>query len=293
MAYHGRFDTFATLISKHRIVLEPGSADKHYWQDLWTYRGLFGFLAWRDILVRYKQTAIGITWSLLRPLLTLGTMAFIGWLFQSHVPGDVPRLLLVAAATLPWTFFSTAFSEASGSLINNSNLLTKVYFPRLIVPASTILVCLIDFLISLVIVLVLMAVYRFTPDARILLLPLFLLLALITSLGSGLLIAALNVKYRDFRYIVPFIVQFGLYVSPVAFTSADIHGSARIPQLLKWLYSINPMVGVIDGFRWCLLGGRVPLHLPSFLLSIGVGLILLVVGIRYFRSTERGFADVI
>jgi lipopolysaccharide transport system permease protein len=280
-------------MSKHRIVLEPGSADRHYWRDLWTYRGLFGFLAWRDILVRYKQTAIGITWSVLRPLLTLGTMAFLGWLFESEVPSDVPRLLLVAAATLPWTFFSTAFSEASNSLISNSNLLTKVYFPRMIVPASTVLVCLIDFLISLVIVSALMAFYRFAPDAKLLLLPVFLLLALVTALGSGLLIAALNVKYRDFRHIVPFVVQFGLYVSPVAFTSADIRTSERIPQVLKWLYDLNPMVGVIDGFRWCLLGGQATLHVPSFLLSSSMSLLLLLVGVRYFRSTERGFADLI
>ena len=280
-------------MSKHRIVLEPGSADRHYWRDLWTYRELFGFLAWRDILVRYKQTAIGITWSVLRPLLTLGTMAFLGWLFESEVPSDVPRLLLVAAATLPWTFFSTAFSEASNSLISNSNLLTKVYFPRMIVPASTVLVCLIDFLISLVIVSALMAFYRFAPDAKLLLLPVFLLLALVTALGSGLLIAALNVKYRDFRHIVPFVVQFGLYVSPVAFTSADIRTSERIPQVLKWLYDLNPMVGVIDGFRWCLLGGQATLHVPSFLLSSSMSLLLLLVGVRYFRSTERGFADLI
>lgn len=278
---------------KHRIVLEPGSADRHYWRDLWAYRGLFGFLAWRDILVRYKQTAIGIAWSVLRPLLTLGTMAFLGWLFESALPGDVPRLLLVAAATLPWTFFSTAFSEASGSLISNSNLLTKVYFPRLIVPASTIIVCLIDFLIALALVVLLMAAYRFVPDWRIALLPLFLLLALVAALGSGLLIAALNVKYRDFRYIVPFIVQAGLYVSPVAFTSSDIRGSDRIPEAVKWIYDLNPLVGVIDGFRWCLLGGRTELHPQGFLLSTAVSLLLLLMGIRYFRRTERGFADVI
>lgn len=278
---------------RHRIVLEPGSADRHYWRDLWAYRGLFGFLAWRDILVRYKQTAIGIAWSVLRPLLTLGTMAFLGWLFESRLPGDVPRLLLVAAATLPWTFFSTAFSEASNSLISNSNLLTKVYFPRLIVPASTIIVCLIDFLIALALVVLLMAAYRFVPDWRIAVLPLFLLLALVAALGSGLLIAALNVKYRDFRYIVPFIVQAGLYVSPVAFTSSDIRGSARIPEGVKWLYDLNPLVAVIDGFRWCLLGGRTELHAPGFLLSSSVSLLLLLIGIRYFRRTERGFADVI
>jgi lipopolysaccharide transport system permease protein len=280
-------------MSNHRIVLEAGSAERHYWRDLWNYRGLFWFLAWRDILVRYKQTVIGIAWSAIRPLLTLGMMAFLGWLFESKVPGDVPRLVLVGAATLPWTFFSTAFSEASGSLIANSNLLTKVYFPRLIVPASAIIVCLIDFLISFAILLMLMVVYRFVPDPRMVLLPVFLLLALVTALGSGLLIAALNVKYRDFRYIVPFIVQFGLYASPVAFTSSDIFANERIPQALKFIYALNPMVGVIDGFRWCILGGSSPIYLPAFLLSIGISSLLLVVGIRYFRSTERGFADVI
>lgn len=280
-------------MSNHRIVLEAGSAERHYWRDLWNYRGLFWFLAWRDILVRYKQTAIGIVWSALRPLLTLAVMAFIGWLFESNLPDDVPRLLLVGAATLPWTFFSTAFSEASNSLIANSNLLTKVYFPRLIVPASTIIVCLIDFLIAFAILVVLMVVYQFMPDVRILLLPLFLLLALVTALGSGLLIAALNVKYRDFRYIIPFIVQFGLYVSPVAFSSSDIYTSDRIPEALKFVYALNPMVGVIDGFRWCILGGETALYLPGFLTSIGISLLLLFAGIRYFRKTERGFADII
>jgi lipopolysaccharide transport system permease protein len=280
-------------MSRYRIVLEAGSAERHYWRDLWNYRGLFWFLAWRDILVRYKQTAIGIVWSALRPLLTLAVMAFIGWLFESNLPDDVPRLLLVGAATLPWTFFSTAFSEASNSLIANSNLLTKVYFPRLIVPASTIIVCLIDFLIAFAILVVLMVVYQFMPDVRILLLPLFLLLALVTALGSGLLIAALNVKYRDFRYIIPFIVQFGLYVSPVAFSSSDIYTSDRIPQALKFVYALNPMVGVIDGFRWCILGGGTTLYLPGFLTSIGISVLLLIAGIRYFRKTERGFADII
>jgi lipopolysaccharide transport system permease protein len=280
-------------MSKHRIILEAGSTERHYWRDLWNYRGLFWFLAWRDILVRYKQTAIGIVWSALRPLLTLAVMAFIGWLFESELPGDVPRLLLVGAATLPWTFFSTAFSESANSLIANSNLLTKVYFPRLIVPTSTIIVCLIDFLIAFAILVVLMVAYRFMPDVRILLLPLFLLLALVTALGSGLLIAALNVKYRDFRYIIPFIVQFGLYVSPVAFSSSDIYGSDRIPEVLKLVYALNPMVGVIDGFRWCILGGETTLYLPGFLTSIGISILLLIAGIRYFRKTERGFADII
>jgi lipopolysaccharide transport system permease protein len=280
-------------MSTYRTVIEAGASEQRYWRDIWAYRGLFWFLAWRDILVRYKQTAIGIAWSVLRPLLTLGAMAMVGWLFSSAVPEGVPRLLLVAAATLPWTFFSTAFSEAANSLISNSNLLTKVYFPRLIVPASTLLVCMIDLLISFAILLLLMAFYRFVPDIRILLLPVFVLLAIITAFGTGLLIAALNVKYRDFRYVVPFLVQVGLYISPIAFSSADIYGNDRVPEVAKALYSLNPLVSVIDGFRWCLLGGTSPIHMPGFAISVGIGLFFLALGIWYFRRTERSFADVI
>jgi len=219
-------------------------------------------------------------------------MAFIGWLFESNIPEGTPRLLLVAAATLPWTFFSTAFSESANSLIANSNLLTKVYFPRMIVPASTIIVCLVDFLISFAILIVLMVVYQYTPSINMLMLPLFLLLALITALGSGLYIAALNVKYRDFRYIVPFIVQFGLYISPIAFSSQDIYQSERIPEIIKWIYSMNPMVAVIDGFRWSILGTN-DLYLPGFFISSAISLFLLFFGIYYFRKTEKSFADVI
>lgn len=278
---------------KQRTIIEPGLEDKNYWKDIWKFRGLFYFLAWRDILVRYKQTVIGVAWSVFRPLLTIVAMAFIGWLFESNIPEGIPRILMVSAATLPWTFFSSAFSESSNSLITNSNLLTKVYFPRLIIPASTIIVCLIDFLISFVIILLLMAYFQFLPSGNIVFLPLFLILALITSLGSGLLIAALNVKYRDFRYIIPFIVQMGLYVSPIAFSSLDIYNNPRIPEILKYLYAINPMVGVIDGFRWSLFGGNSPLHLEGFLISISISLILLFVGIKYFRKTEKSFADTI
>jgi lipopolysaccharide transport system permease protein len=281
------------LQNAHRIEITPGSIDRNYWRDLWNYRGLFLFLAWRDILVRYKQTVVGIAWSVLRPLLTLLVMAFIGWLFESQVPGDVPRLLLVGAATLPWTFFTTAFDASANSLISNSNLLTKVYFPRLIVPASTIIVALIDLLISFAILLFLMIYYRFLPDHRIIYLPLFLLLALITALGSGLLIASLNVKYRDFRYIIPFIIQFGLYVSPVAFSSTDVQDNDRIPAILKFIYSLNPMVSVIDGFRWCLLKGHMALHAEAFIPSAIISILLLFAGLQYFRRTERGFADVI
>lgn len=279
-------------MSQHRVVIEPKSIQRNYWKDIWKFRELFYFLAWRDLLVRYKQTAIGVLWSILRPLLTLSVMAFIGWLFESNVPQGTPRLLLVAAATLPWTFFSTAFSESASSLITNSNLLTKVYFPRMIVPASTIIVCLVDFLISFVLFLILMLIYQYTPGWQILMLPLFLLLALVAAFGAGIYIAALNVKYRDFRYIVPFIVQFGLYVSPIAFASTDIYHNERIPEFAKWVYSMNPMVSVIDGFRWCLLGNT-EIYWPGFLLSFAMSTILLFYGIRYFRKTERTFADII
>lgn len=280
-------------MSKHRIIIEPGTENSNYWKDLWNYRGLFYFLAWRDILVRYKQTVIGVAWSVLRPLLTILVMAFIGWLFESNVPGNVPRILLVSAATLPWQFFSSSFSDASNSLVANSNLLTKVYFPRLIVPASTVIVCLIDFLISFVILIGIMIYYQFVPDIKIVLLPLFLLLAVITAMGTGLFIAALNVKYRDFRYVIPFIVQFGLYVSPIAFSSSDIYSSERIPQFVKYIYSMNPMVGVIDGFRWCILGGNTGIYVPGFLTSITISILFLFLGVWYFRKMEKSFADVI
>ncbi len=275
-----------------KTVITSDSVSTNYWKDLWNYRGLFYFLAWRDVLVRYKQTVIGIAWSLLRPLLTIAVFWFVGWLF--HIPDQgVPRILLVTAATLPWQFFSTAFSESANSLIVNSNLLTKVYFPRIIVPASTLIVALIDFLITFCILLLMMILLQFNPGFKVLLMPLFLLLALITAAGSGLLIAALNVKYRDFRYVIPFVIQFGLYISPVAFSSSDIYNSQQIPSILKFLYALNPMVGVIDGFRWCLLGGAVEINLTGFIISVGISLLLLITGIWYFRKTERHFADVI
>lgn len=280
-------------MNKNRIVIEPDTVNSNYWKDLWSFRGLFYFLAWRDILVRYKQTAIGVLWSILRPLLTIFVMWFIGWLFNSTVPTGVPRILLVCAGILPWQFFSSSFSEASSSLVVNSNLLTKVYFPRLIVPVSTVIVCLIDFLISFAILVVIMLCYRFVPDIKILMLPLFLLLAVITSLGTGLYIAALNVKYRDFKYVIPFIVQFGLYISPIAFSSSSIYSSEKIPQALKFIYALNPMVGVIDGFRWCILGGDTTLYMPGFILSVVISILFLILGIWYFRKTEKSFADII
>lgn len=280
-------------MSKHRIIIEPGTENSNYWKDLWNYRGLFYFLAWRDILVRYKQTAIGILWSVLRPLITIVVFTVVfNKLGNFQSEAGVPYAIMVCAAMLPWQFFASAFSESANSLIANSNLLTKVYFPRLIVPASTVIVCLIDFLISFLILIGLFIWYKFVPDIRLLMLPLFLLLALITAMGTGLFIAALNVKYRDFRIIIPFIVQIGLYVSPVGYSSNEIY-SRDIPQIFKYLYAMNPMVGVIDGFRWCVMGGNTPLHIPEFIASIGISLLFLFIGVRYFRKMEKTFADVI
>jgi lipopolysaccharide transport system permease protein len=270
------------------LVIEPGRSGKNYWNDLWRFRELFLFLAWRDILVRYKQTVIGLAWSLIRPLLTMVIMTIIfGRLAKMPTDGNVPYPILVYAAMLPWQFFSTAFSEASNSLITNSNMLTKIYFPRLIIPASTVIVNFVDFIISFIILIGLMLWYHFVPSWTILYLPLFLGLALLASIGFGLYIAALNVKYRDFRYIVPFVVQFGLYVSPVGFSSNVI------PEKWRLLYSLNPMVGVIDGFRWSILGGNSQIYLPGFLLSVVLIVFLLIFSIWYFRKMEKSFADVI
>jgi len=273
--------------SQQELIIEAGRTEGQYWKDIWHYRELFYFLAWRDILVRYKQTVIGIAWSLIRPLLTMVVFTIIFGKLAKLPSGGVPYPILVFAAMLPWQFFSNSLSESSNSLIANSNLLSKIYFPRIIMPTSSVIVSLVDFLISFVILALLMIWYKFIPDWRIVTLPFFLMLALFASLGFGLWIAALNVKYRDFRYIIPFIVQFGLYISPVGFSSSIVPGKWR------FLYSINPMVGVIDGFRWALLGQNIQLYWPGFLLSIGLTLLVFLYGLRYFRMTERTFADVI
>jgi len=269
------------------LVIEAGRTEGQYWKDIWHYRELFYFLAWRDILVRYKQTVIGIAWSLIRPLLTMVVFTVIFGKLAKLPSEGVPYPVLVFVALLPWQFFANSFSESSNSLIGNANLLSKVYFPRIILPVSTVIVSLVDFLISFVFLVVLMVWYQFLPDWRIITLPFFLILASLASFGFGLWIAALNVKYRDFRYVVPFFIQFGLYVSPVGFSSSIIPGKWRL------LYSINPMVGVIDGFRWALLGQNIQLYWPGFLLSIGLTLLIFLSGLRYFRKTERTFADVI
>jgi len=270
------------------LIIEAGRAERQYWRDLWRYRELFYFLAWRDILVRYKQTVIGIAWALIRPLLTMVVFTFVfGKIAKLPAPGAVPYALLVFAAMLPWQFFSTALSESSNSLIGNANLISKIYFPRLIVPAGSVITSFVDFLITLGLMGALMVWYQFMPDWRILTLPLFVALAFGASFGVGLWLSALNVEYRDFRYVVPFIVQFGLYISPVGFSSSIV------PEKWRLLYSLNPMVGVIDGFRWALLRGEVPLPIFSLLSSIFVSLALCLSGVWYFRKMERTFADVI
>jgi lipopolysaccharide transport system permease protein len=270
------------------LIIEAGRAERHYWRDLWQYRELFRVLAWRDVSVRYKQTVIGAAWALIRPFLTMVIFTVIfGKLAKLPSDGVAPYALMVFAGMLPWTFFSTALADASGSLIGNAALISKVYFPRLIVPTAAVVVAFVDFLVSFIILVGLMVWYRFVPGWQILLLPPFVAMAFLASLGPGLLITALNVKYRDFRYVIPFIVQLGLYVSPVGFSSSVV------PQQWRLLYSLNPMVGVIDGFRWSILGGQSPLYLPGFLLSIGVTALFLWLGIRQFRKMEKSFADLI
>lgn len=275
-------------MNSKELIIEAGRTEGQYWRDLWKYRELFYFLAWRDILVRYKQTVIGMAWALIRPLLTMFVFTVVfGNLAKLPTEGHAPYPILVYAALLPWQFFSGALSECSNSLINNANLLAKVYFPRLIVPTSAVIVSFVDFLISGMILLALMAWYNFVPDWRILTLPLFIIIAFAASMGAGLWLAALTVEYRDFRYIVPFIVQFGLYISPVGFSSKIV------PEQWRLLYSLNPMVGVIDGFRWAILHGESQIYLPGFALSLLIVVLLLCSGIWYFRKMERTFADVI
>lgn len=270
------------------IILEPGRAEKNYWNDLWRYRELFIILAWRDISVRYKQTVIGVLWAILRPLLTMLVFTVIfGRVAKLPSDGNAPYALMVFAAMLPWSLFSTSLGEASNSLIGNSNLITKVYFPRLIIPTATVLTAFVDFFISFIILLGMMVYYQFLPGWNLLLLPIFIVLALLASLGPGLWITALNVKYRDFRYVIPFVVQFGLYISPVGFSTNVI------PEKWRLLYSLNPMVGVIDGFRWCILGGESPIYWPGFALSIVIVTFFLWLGISSFRKMEKSFADLI
>ncbi len=275
-------------MSETVLVLEAGRADEHYWRDLWRYRELFSVLAWRDVAVRYKQTVIGIAWAILRPFVTMVIFTVVfGRLAGLPSDGRAPYPLLVFAGLLPWSLFSAALTGAAESMVANANLIGKVYFPRLIVPVATIVAALVDFLVSLAILAGLMLWYGFVPGWQILLLPVFVLLALLASLGPGLWVTALNIKYRDFRVVIPFLVQIGLYVSPVGFSSGVV------PEQWRLLYSLNPLVGIIDGFRWSILGGESGIYWPGFGVSLAIVAFFLWLGIRRFRATERSFADLI
>ena len=267
-------------------IIEAGRAERHYWRDLWQYRELLRVLAWRDVAVRYKQTVIGAAWAVIRPFLTMVVFTVIfGKLANLPSVGTAPYAIMVFAGMLPWTFFSSALADTSNSIVSSANLISKVYFPRLIVPLAAVGVASVDFTINFVMMVALMIWYRFLPGWQIVLLPGFVVLAMLAGLGPGLWLAALNVKYRDVRYIIPFLIQFGLYASPVGYSSSII------PEQWRLLYSSNPVVGVIDGFRWCILGGQSQLYPPGFLLSIGVTTFFLWLGIRQFRRMEKGFAD--
>ena len=273
--------------AQEMLIIEAGRSERHYWRDLWRYRELFYFLAWRDILVRYKQTVIGVLWALIRPLIVVLVFSLLFGGLAKLPSHGVPYPVMVCTAMLPWQFFAAAFSEIGGSLVGNANLVSKIYFPRLVIPAGAVVVAFVDFLISLAILAGLMAWYRVVPDWRILMLPIFVLAAAAAAFGTGVWIAALNVKYRDFRFLIPFLVQVGLYVSPVGFSSE------LVPEKWRLLYSLNPMVGVIDGFRWSLLGGQAKVYWPGLALSMFLIAALLLSGVAFFRRTERSFADVI
>ena len=274
-------------MTKHILVIEAGRVGRHYWKDLWRYRELFYFLAWRDILVRYKQTIIGIAWAWLRPFITMVVFTLIFGHLAKLPSGGTPYPILVFAGLLPWQFFANAFSEAGNSLVANANIVAKVYFPRIIIPTSSVVVSLVDFLISATILGLLMVWYGYAPTWRLLFLPALVVMAFLAALGAGLWVAALNVKYRDFRYLIPFVVQLGLYISPVGFSSNVV------PERWRLLYSLNPIVAIIDGFRWAIIGNSAHLYSPAFILSLTITALLVVTGIHYFRETERTFADVI
>jgi len=270
-----------------RLIIEAGRSEREYWRDLWRYRELFYFLAWRDLLVRYKQTFVGVAWSLIRPLLTVLVLTVVFGRFGKMPSGGSPYPLLALCGMLPWQFFSSALSESGSSLVSNSNLISKVYFPRLVIPASSVITSFVDFLITALFLVIMLIWYRVLPPPHVVLFPVFVLLAFAASFGAGLWIAALMVKYRDFRFIVPFIVQFGLYISPVGYESNVV------PSRFRLVYSLNPMVGVIDGFRWCVLGGEHVIYWPGMAVSFAAVTAMVASGIWYFRKTERTFADVI
>jgi lipopolysaccharide transport system permease protein len=275
-----------------KIEITGEGNDANYWVEVWKFRHLLTVLAWRDISVRYKQTLVGILWAVIRPALTIAIFWIIGTALNISSHGN-PRFILIAAATISWQLVSSSFSDAANSVINNANLVTKVYFPPIILPLSSILVSIFDFLISLTILLIIVMIGGFGIGVHMLILPVFILLSISCALGSGLLFASLNVKYRDIRVIVPFMIQLGIYISPVAFNSASVFESNSISYFVKLLYSLNPMVAIIDGFKWCFTFGNFELNMPWFLISVGFNIIILILGIIHFRTSEKYFADII
>ena len=274
------------------VFIEPGRAERNYWKDLWRYRELFYILSWRDLKVRYKQTMIGVVWSVLRPLLTMMIFTFVfGQIAKFEAPPGVKYPVLVFAGLLPWQFFAAGLTEASNSLVGNERLISKVYFPRMIIPAASVITSLVDFLISLGLMFILLIWFRVVPSVNLIFLPLFIVMAFFASFGIGLWLTALNVKYRDFKHVVPFIVQLGLYISPVGFLSNE--ASKMIPEKFRLLYYLNPMAGVIDGFRWCFFGDKTPINWNGMLISLAVIIFFLLIGIRTFRKMEKSFADLI
>lgn len=269
------------------LVIEANNVEVHYWQDLWRYRELFYFLAWRDILVRYKQTVVGVAWAVIRPLLTMIVLTFVFGRLAKMESGGTPYPILVMCGLLPWQFFSNAMSESGQSLVRNAGMISKVYFPRLIVPASSVITSLVDFGITALILVGILIYYQHVPGWEVIFLPFFVALAFAAALGIGVWVSALMVRFRDFQFIVPFIVQFGLYISPVGFQSGVV------PEQWRWAYSLNPMVGVIDGFRWAILGSDHVIYLPGLLISVVIVILMIYSGIWFFRKTEKKFADII
>jgi lipopolysaccharide transport system permease protein len=276
-----------SLKNNQALIIEPGKIEAHYWKDLWQYKELLFVFTLRDISVRYKQTIIGVAWALIRPFMTMVVFTIVFGKFAKMPSEGVPYPILVFVALLPWQFFSGAFSDASNSLVNNSNLISKIYFPRMLIPASAIMVNLVDFIISLGMLVVLMVWYKYIPDWKIIMLPLLTLWVAFIGLGLGLLVASVNVRYRDVRYVLPFVVQFGLYLSPVGFISSII------PEKWRLFYYLNPMAGLIDAYRWSILGSRFEIYFPGILCSAFITFCFLYSGVKYFRSTEKSFVDIL
>jgi lipopolysaccharide transport system permease protein len=279
-------ESAAAPARQDELIIEAGRGSLNYWGDLWRYRDLLGFLTMRDVKVRYKQTVLGVAWALIQPVVTTIIFTFVFGKLAAMSSGGVPYPLLVLAGLLPWQLFSAALSGSSASLISNANLISKVYFPRLVIPLSSLGVALLDFLVVLVLYLGVSIWFGRIPSWHWALLPVFIAAALLLAFGAGLWFTALTVKYRDFRYIVPFVIQIGVFISPIGF-------SATVVPTWRKLLDLNPMTGVIDAFRWCLLSDGQPFDVRGITCSIIISAALTLSGMWYFRKMERTFADII